>query len=436
VKLAVFGLGYVGSVTAACLTEDGHDVVGVDSNREKVEIFNSGRAPIREPGLDELIASGVASRRLLATDDSVAAVEQSDAALICVGTPSRPDGSIELDHIRTVVADIGRALRGRTTPFTVILRSTVLPGTTRDIVLPILESASGLTIGEQLDLCFNPEFLREGSSIKDYREPPKIVVGTDHGKQNAITDQLYAQFECPRTDTVFEVAELAKYVDNSWHALKVSFANEMGRLARDLGVDGREVMTIMTGDTKLNISSRYLRPGFAYGGSCLPKDIAALQSHAQSRDLDLPLISAIPMSNEEHLQSAMHLIEDLGGDKVGLLGITFKSNTDDLRNSPFLELARRLLDSGREVRVFDPDFDPQGLIGANLAFLREQLPSFEQILVSSPDEVMAFGDIVVLGKNDEPLVDAALKLGPGQHLVDLAGMSVRPVVGSYVGIGW
>jgi GDP-mannose 6-dehydrogenase len=436
VKLAVFGLGYVGSVTSACLAEDGHDVVGVDSNLEKVEIFNSGRAPIREPGLDDLIASGVASGRLLATDDSVAAVEQSDAALICVGTPSRADGSIELDHIRTVVADIGRALRGRTAPFTVILRSTVLPGTTRDIVLPILESASGLTIGEQIDLCFNPEFLREGSSIRDYREPPKIVVGTEHGKHNAITDQLYAQFESPRSDTVFEVAELAKYVDNSWHALKVSFANEMGRLARDLGVDGREVMTIMTGDTKLNISSRYLRPGFAYGGSCLPKDIAALQSHAQSRELDLPLISAIPQSNEEHIRSALDLIEDLGGNKVGLLGITFKSNTDDLRNSPFLELARRLLAGGKEVRVFDPDFDPKGLIGANLAFLSEQLPSFAQILVSSPEEVLAFGDIVVLGKNDEPLVDAALKLGPAQHLVDLAGMSVRPVDGSYVGIGW
>ncbi|HJS71718.1 MAG TPA: nucleotide sugar dehydrogenase [Acidimicrobiia bacterium] len=435
-NLAVFGLGYVGSVTAACLAEDGHQVLGVDSNRKKVVILNSGRGPIREPGLDDLISSGIASGRLEATVDSLAAVEQSDAALICVGTPSRPDGSIELDHVRNVVAEIGRALRGRATPYTVILRSTVLPGTTRDVVLPILESTSGLTVGEHLDLCFNPEFLREGSSLKDYREPPKIVVGTEDGKPNAILDQLYAQLDCPRFDTVFEIAELAKYVDNTWHALKVSFANEMGRLARDLGVDGRDVMSIMTGDTKLNISPRYLRPGFAYGGSCLPKDVSALRAHAKSRDLDVPLISAIPESNDEHIRSAVDLITDIGDSRVGLLGVTFKSNTDDLRNSPFLELARRLLDQGVDVRVFDPDIDPNTLIGANMTFLSEQLPTLERILVSSPDEVMQFGDTIVLGKDDEPLVTAALTLGPAQHLVDLAGMSVRPLEGSYVGIAW
>lgn len=416
-NLAVFGLGYVGSVTAACLAEDGHQVLGVDSNRKKVVILNSGRGPIREPGLDDLIASGIASGRLEATVDSVAAVEQSDAALICVGTPSRPDGGIELDHVRNVVAEIGRALRGRATPYTVILRSTVLPETTRGVVLPILESTSGLTVGEHLDLCFNPEFLREGSSLKDYREPPKIVVGTEDGKPNAILDQLYAQLDCPRFDTVFEIAELAKYVDNTWHALKVSFANEMGRLARDLGVDGRDVMSIMTGDTKLNISPRYLRPGFAYGGSCLPKDVSALRAHAKSRDLDVPLISAIPESNDEHIRSAVDLITDIGDSRVGLLGVTFKSNTDDLRNSPFLELARRLLDQGVDVRVFDPDIDPNTLIGANMTFLSEQLPTLERILVSSPDEVMQFGDTIVLGKDDEPLVTAALTLGParGSH---------------------
>jgi GDP-mannose 6-dehydrogenase len=435
-RLAVFGLGYVGSVTAACLAEDGHRVIGVDSNRQKMEIFNSGRGPIREPGLDALIRSGIESGKLLATGDSTGAVEESDAALICVGTPSRPDGSIELDHVREVVADIGLALRGRSTPYTVILRSTVLPGTTREVVVPILERASGHTVGEHLDVCFNPEFLREGSSIRDYREPPKIVVGTEDGKHNAITDQLYGQIDCPRFDTVFEVAELAKYVDNTWHALKVTFANEMGRLARDIGVDGRDVMTIMTGDTKLNISARYLRPGFAYGGSCLPKDVAALQAHARTSELELPLISAIPRSNDEHIRSAIDLIGDLGGGRVGLLGLTFKKDTDDLRNSPFLELARRLIESGVEVRVFDPDVDPEALIGANMEFVSDRLPTYEQFLVASSDDVMQFGDVIVLAKDAETLVDAAMRLRPDQHLLDLAGMSVRPVEGRYVGIAW
>jgi GDP-mannose 6-dehydrogenase len=408
----------------------------VDSNRQKVEIFNSGRGPIREPGLDELIQAGIRSGRLLATTDSTSAVEESDAALICVGTPSKPDGSIELDQVRAVLAEIGEALRGRATPYTVILRSTVLPGTTRDVVVPILEQTSGLELGEQLDVCFNPEFLREGSSIRDYREPPKIVMGTEDGKPSAITDQLYGQLDCPRFDAIFEVAELAKYVDNTWHALKVSFANEMGRLARDMEVDGREVMTIMTGDTKLNISGRYLRPGFAYGGSCLPKDVSALQAHARARDVELPLLSAIPHSNDEHIQSAMDLITELGARRVGLLGITFKANTDDLRNSPFLELARRLVELGMEVRVFDPDIDPKTLIGANMEFATDQLPDFERFLVTSSEEVMGFGDIVVLAKDAEPLVRAALRLRPDQHLLDLAGMSVRPVDGSYVGIAW
>jgi GDP-mannose 6-dehydrogenase len=435
-RLAVFGLGYVGSVTAACLAEDGHQVVGVDTNPQKIEIFNAGRGPIREPGLDDLIKSGIESGRLLATSDSRGAVEETDAALICVGTPSRHDGSIDLEHVRAVMTVVGEALRQRTTPYTVILRSTVLPGTTRDVVVPILEQASGLTVGGQLDVCFNPEFLREGSSIRDYREPPKIVVGTEDGKPSEISEQLYGQIDCQRFDTVFEVAELAKYVDNTWHALKVSFANEMGRLAKDLGVDGRDVMSIMSGDTKLNISPRYLRPGFAYGGSCLPKDVSALQSHARTRDLELPLVAAIPRSNDEHIKSAMDLIAGLGGARVGLLGLTFKKNTDDLRNSPYLELARRLVGSGVEVRVFDPDLDPESLIGANMEFVNGQLPGFGQFLVTSSDDVMAFGDIVVLAKDAEPLVEAALKLQPDQYLLDLTGMSVRPVDGNYVGIAW
>jgi GDP-mannose 6-dehydrogenase len=435
-RLAVFGLGYVGSVTAACLAEDGHQVVGVDTNPQKIEIFNAGRGPIREPGLDDLIQGGIESGRLLATSDSRSAVEETDAALICVGTPSRHDGSIDLEHVRAVMTVVGEALRERTTPYTVILRSTVLPGTTRDVVVPILEQASGLTVGGQLDVCFNPEFLREGSSIRDYREPPKIVVGTEDGKPSGISEQLYGQIECQRFDTVFEVAELAKYVDNTWHALKVSFANEMGRLARDMGVDGRDVMSIMSGDTKLNISARYLRPGFAYGGSCLPKDVSALQSHARSRDLELPLVAAIPRSNDEHINSAMDLIAELGGARVGLLGLTFKKDTDDLRNSPYLELARRLVGSGVEVRVFDPDLDPESLIGANMEFVNGQLPGFGQFLVTSSDDVMAFGDIVVLAKDAEALVEAALRLQPDQHLLDLTGMSVRPVDGNYVGIAW
>lgn len=435
-RIAVFGLGYVGSVTAACLADEGHMVIGVDPNVEKVSDFRQKRAPVKEPGLDDLIASGVSSGRLTATRDPVEAVDGSDVALICVGTPSQPDGSINLDHVRSVVAEIGHALRHRSSKYTVVVRSTVLPGTMRGVVIPGLERASGKRADEEIDVCFNPEFLREGTSIFDYHEPPKIVVGTDTGKPNQVVYDLYQKLNCPRFETVYEIAELAKYVDNTWHALKVGFANEIGRVAKDLQIDGRDVMEIMTGDTKLNISSKYLRPGFAYGGSCLPKDVSALESHTRTRGLDLPLLDAISHSNELQIEHAIRLIRALGSRRIGLLGLTFKADTDDLRNSPLLELTHQLTHEGLEVKVLEPNLELGNLIGSNRIFAERNLPGLEEMLVSSPEEIIDFADLLILGKIEDPLVECAHMVKPGQRILDLVGMNGRPLQGEYFGIAW
>lgn len=435
-KVAVFGLGYVGSVTAACLAKAGHQVVGVDPNAEKVRRVASGIAPVREPGLDDLLRTAIESGAMVATTDSTAAVDATDIAIVCVGTPSDSDGSLLLDHIRSVATDIGTAIRDRPSMYTVILRSTVLPGTTRQVLIPAIEAASGKEVGVDFDVCFNPEFLREGTSIDDYYQPPKIVVGTEDGKPNDIANTLYQEIASPRFDTIYEVAEMAKYVDNAWHAVKVTFANEVGRLSHDLDIDGRDVMKIMTADTKLNISPRYLRPGFAYGGSCLPKDVSALNFHARNKGVDLPLLSSLPASNDRQVQSAVELVERIGGRRVGLLGLTFKPDTDDLRNSPFVLLARGLLDLGFEIRIFDPNLDATDLLGANRDFVESTLPELVDLLVGSASEVVDFADTIILSKNESPLTEAASDQRDGQTLLDLAGMADQPTRGTYVGIAW
>ena len=435
-RIAVFGLGYVGSVAAACLAREGHTVIGVDPSVEKVGSINAGLSPVREPGLSELVKSVTEAGSLSATGDAPAAVDSSDLALICVGTPSQPDGSLDLSHVKTVAREIGTALVNRKDHYTVVVRSTVLPGTTRDVIVPELEASSKRGLTADFDVIFHPEFLREGTSLDDYQDPPKIIIGTEQGKPNHALNELYEDFDCPRTETTYEVAELAKYVDNTWHALKVSFANEVGRMSKAAGIDGREVMEILVSDTKLNISARYLKPGFAYGGSCLPKDLSALTWSIRETGLTLPLVEAINRSNDEQIESAIRAVRQIGNRNVGMLGLTFKANTDDLRSSPFVDMACRLIDLGFVVRASDPNIDMDTLIGANRTYLNDKLPDAEGVIASSLEEVLEFAETVVLGKDEPRLLEAAKNLREDQHLLDLVGMGERPIQGGYVGIGW
>ena len=345
-RISVYGLGYVGSVSAACLAADGHTVVGVDTNPVKVDLLNQGHAPVVEAGLGELIEEGVRAGRLRATTDCDAAVAGTDIGLVCVGTPSRGNGSLDLTNLRRVADDIGQAIRRRRSPITVVVRSTVLPGTTRDVLQPELER----TAGRPVAVAVYPEFLREGTAIRDYRQPPKVVVGAIDEAVRDLVTSLAARPGAPLVQTDLELAEMAKYVDNSWHALKVTFANEIGSLAKAQGLDGHRVMDILCTDTKLNLSPVYLRPGFAFGGSCLPKDVRALRYQGRGLDLDLPLLNAILPSNAQQLDRAFQLVTDAGARQVGVLGLAFKAGTDDLRESPMVEVVERLIGKGYEVQ--------------------------------------------------------------------------------------
>ncbi len=437
-RLAVFGLGYVGSVTAACLAKRGHQVVGVDVHAEKVAAINRGSTPVQEPDLGQLVVDTVGNRTLSATQDAAAAVAAAELVLICVGTPSDQQGALDISHVMEVGEQIGRALVAREAPIAIVLRSTVLPGTTREHLIPCIEAASGRKNGLDFDVSYHPEFLREGSGVADFFDPPKIVIGTEDGKPNQLVQSLYEDLNlgAPIIDTTFEVAEMAKYVDNSWHALKVVFANEMARIAKSLEIDSRDVMSVMVKDLKLNISQQYLKPGFAYGGSCLPKDLSALTHLARQRDIKLPLLYSIDSSNQIQVAAAADLVARADGLRVGVLGVSFKPQTDDVRNSPVLILIRMLLTAGHQVIAFDPNIDLGSMLGANREFLLGALPEIEDILVGSAGEVISRSDTLVLTKLEPGLVDALADLAEHQTLIDLVGLKDRPKQGRYVGIGW
>ncbi len=437
VRVAIFGLGYVGSVTAACLAHDGHRVFGVDSNTTKVTLLNNGQSPIVEEGMASMIADAVDAGRLTGTDDAAEAVAASDLALVCVGTPSLKNGSIDLSHVRQVIQEIGAALRDRTEPFTVVVRSTVLPGTTRHVVLPLLESRSGKKVGADVDVCFVPEFLREGSAVADYFDPPKTVIGTLEGHAPRAILDLFDGFDAPLIIADLETAELTKYVDNAWHALKVAFANEVGRVARAVGVDGRRVMDLFTEDTKLNISAKYLKPGQAFGGSCLPKDLRALTHHAQGLDLDVPVLASALRSNAAHRQTAFELVTDTGAKRIGLLGLSFKGGTDDVRESPMMDLAERLIGKGYDVRIHDPFVSLSSLLGTNREFLFEQIPHIRGLLVDSIEDIVEHAETIVVGTGHAQFKDALTMRKEGQTVIDLVGIvdgDHRP--GEYRGICW
>jgi len=406
VKVAVFGLGYVGSVTAAALARDGHRVVGVDVAAAKIDAIRAGRTPVLEPGLEAIIAETVADGRLRATDDPAEGLAGAELSLICVGTPSRADGSLDLGYVSQVARQIGSKLSLAADDHRVVVRSTVLPGSARGVVLPEVEEASGRRAGDGWDLCVNPEFLREGISLDDYDRPPRILVGEREPGVGDPVLELYRGVDAPRYSVPLEVAEAVKYTDNAFHALKVTFANEAGRVWEARGADPKRVMEIFAEDTKLNVSKVYLRPGFAFGGSCLPKDLRALSSAAREASIEIPMLDHVIASNEVVIGRALAAILATGKRRVALLGLAFKPGTDDLRESPLLELAKRMIGEGLELSVHDPAVSLARLHGSNQAFLEERLPHITRLLRDGLDETVADAEVVVVG---HPVGDASLE---------------------------
>ena len=364
-KISIFGMGYVGTVSAACLARDGHEVIGVDPIHTKVELINSGQSPIIEVDIGEIIGSTVKAGRLRATTDQNEAIRNTELSFVCVGTPSQANGNLDLTYIRRVCEMIGAAIKNKSARHTVVIRSTILPGTMRQIVIPILEECSGKKAGADFGVCNNPEFLREGSAVKDFDAPPKTVIGEFDRRSGDMLAELYGKLDAPLIRADIETAEMVKYVDNSWHALKIGFSNEIGNLCKSLSIDAHEVMKIFCQDRKLNISPAYLSPGFAFGGSCLPKDLRALAYKAKMNDLDLPIMTAILPSNELQVARGLQLIVRNGHTKIGILGFSFKAGTDDLRESPMIEVIERLIGKGYDLRIYDKNVNLASLVGAN-----------------------------------------------------------------------
>jgi GDP-mannose 6-dehydrogenase len=437
-RVSVFGLGYVGSVSAANFAADGHQVIGVDVHPDKVHAINDGRSPIVEPGLDGLIRQAVAEKRLRATTSTGEAVINSELSLICVGTPSRKNGSLDLTYLERVCEQIGGALRHKPDYHVVVVRSTVLPGTTHAHVIPTLERHSGKKYGEGFGVAVNPEFLREGTAIKDFRQPPLTLVGHNHAADAAPTKALYQNIDAPLHATSIRVAEMMKYTSNTWHAVKVVFANEIGNLAKRLGIDSHEVMDIFCQDDKLNLSSYYLKPGFAFGGSCLPKDVRALQYRAKEVDLELPLISSVLNSNRLQVQHALDQIVDTGKKRVGLLGFSFKAGTDDLRESPLVILAEALLGKGYEICIYDRKVSLARLVGANKQYIEEQIPHLSRHLCETVEEVIDRSDVIVIGNGSPEFPEAAQRCRPDQTIIDLVRIPLdfSRLQARYEGICW
>jgi GDP-mannose 6-dehydrogenase len=435
-KISVMGLGYVGAVSAGCLAKQGHDVIGVDPQQSKVDLINAGKTPIIEKDIGEIIAEQAEAGRLVATTDVMAAVQATDVSLICVGTPSLGNGHIDLKFVRRVCEQIGKGLpdhRGHT----VVVRSTLVPGSMRSVVIPTLEQSSGLKAGRDFGLCINPEFLREGTAVHDYFHPPKTVIGELGAGSGDVVAKLYGDMPCPLIRTDYETAEMVKYADNTWHALKVAFANEIGNVCKALGLDSHRLMEIFCQDTKLNLSSYYLKPGFAFGGSCLPKDVRALAYKAKLLDVNVPIINAILPSNDEQIERGIRAVIDKGAKKVGILGFSFKAGTDDLRESPMVELVERLIGKGYDLKIYDTNVRIAAIHGANRDYILNHIPHISKLMVASIDEVLEHAETVVIGNGAAEFREVPRRLREGQAIVDLVRIcDTRSVEGVYEGICW
>lgn len=436
-KVSIFGLGYVGAVSAGCLANDGHTVIGVDPVPAKVELINSGRSPIIEAEINEIIASNVRTGRLRATSDQVQAVHETDLSFVCVGTPSQSNGNLDLRYIRRICEQIGEALKSKKTRHTIVIRSTILPGTMHSIVIPILEEFSGKKAGADFGVCHNPEFLREGSAVKDFNSPPQTVIGELDCASGDVLAGLYQRLDAPLVRTNLETAEMVKYVNNSWHALKVGFANEIGNLCKAFSIDSHEVMKIFCNDKRLNISPAYMLPGFAFGGSCLPKDLRALAYKAKMHDLHLPIMTAILPSNEIQITRGLQLILEKGHQRVGVLGFSFKAGTDDLRESPVIEVIERLIGKGFDLRIYDKNVSIASLVGANRDFILNRIPHISKLMVDDMDAVLDHAQTIVIGNKDHEFEKVPGRLRDGQQLVDFVRITNRRSDnGNYDGICW
>ncbi len=438
-KISVFGIGYVGAVASACMVDTGHEVIAVDMEPVKVDCINDGRSPIVEPQLDELIKKGKADGKLSATLSTEDAVMNTDVSLICVGTPSNPDGSLKLDYIEDCCAKIGEVLKKKDGFHVVCLRSTCVPGTGRNIAIPALEKASGKKEGVDFGFSNNPEFLRESTAVWDYYNPPKIVVGADNEKTGKIIMDIYEGIEAPRVLTDIAVSEGVKYADNAWHAMKVGFANELGNILKELGVDSHKVMDIFFKDTKLNISKAYLLPGFAFGGSCLPKDVRAIRASGKSKGLNTPIFDALMEANDEQVRRAVTMIKTSGKKNITMMGLAFKAGTDDLRESPLVTLADILIKDGYNLKIYDPCvFQAKNMQGANQKYINEGIPHISECLVEKGDEAVQGSDIVIIGNGDSNYAGILSGTNDNVQILDLVRLKDTSLENrsNYTGICW
>ena len=437
-KVSVFGLGYVGAVSCACLPTLGHEVIGIDTNSAKVRMINDGQSPVVEEGINELIDAAVRAGKLRATVDVDVAVSGSDISLISVATPSNPNFTPNLAAVYSVIRSIGTTLRTKEGHHTIVLRSTVPPGTTEDWVLPILEESAGRKVGDRLSLVFNPEFLREGSSVKDFHEPPQTVIGSLDEAGYSLLEELYAGLPGSVVRTSCRVAESVKYLCNVFHAMKIVFANEAGSVLKACGLDGREVMRIFCQDTQLNISAAYLRPGFAFGGSCLPKEVKGFLTLARDKGVPIPAMQGLLDSNAAHIERAYDLIARDGRRKVALFGLAFKPGTDDMRDSPLVTLAERLIGKGFELSIFDASVKLGRLLGKNKEFIDREIPHLDRLLRETPEEALAGAEVVVIGHADRDARAAIIARSPHVRIVDLSGYAdIRQApAAQYEGICW
>jgi len=426
-RVSVFGLGYVGAVTAACLARTGHEVIGVDVNEEKVAMVNAGVPPVVEAALGDVLAEVIAQGRLRATVSSEEAIAETDLALICVGTPGHANGRPNVDAVERVGQEIGRALRRRGGAYTVVLRSTVLPGTTEDVLIPALHQG-GTSLDGAVGVAVNPEFMREGSALRDFAEPPLLLVGSTDAAPAALVRTLYDGIAAPFVHTTVRTAEMVKFISNAFHALKICFANEIGDVCGALGVDPQEAMRVFRMDRKLNISEAYLRPGFAFGGSCLPKDLRALVHAGRWADLSLPLLSAILPSNEAQIRRGMEAVLETRKRRVGVVGLAFKPGTDDLRESPMVALVETLIGKGLDVRIFDPNVAIARLVGTNRRYIEEEIPHIAALMCETVEAVVEHAEVLVIGSAGDEALAALAAARPGQAVIDLTRRVAPPLL--------